>query len=184
MFRRPLLISAASLWIINDPIQTADAIVVLGGGLEVRPFAAASLFKDHAADKILIMQSENSPAIALGVERFETDKTLDIILRNRVPLTNIITIGAGVTSTFDEAIAVRGWAATNHIKCIIIPTDLFHTRRARAIFRKELKSLGIQIKMRAVNPLHYTATNWWSHEEGLIAFQNEIIKSAYYHLKY
>ena len=38
--------------------------------------------------------------------------------------------------------------------------------------------------VRAVAPTKYVAGDWWQHEAGLIAFQNEVIKSAYYHLKY
>jgi hypothetical protein len=26
--------------------------------------------------------------------------------------------------------------------------------------------------------------HWWQREEGLIAFQNEVVKSIYYHFKY
>jgi hypothetical protein len=31
-------------WVVSDSIAPADAIVVLGGGLETRPFAAADLY--------------------------------------------------------------------------------------------------------------------------------------------
>src|ERR1035441_3007007 len=44
VFRSPILRSAANAWIVNDPLQHADAIVLLGGGLETRPFAAARLY--------------------------------------------------------------------------------------------------------------------------------------------
>ena len=31
----------ADLWVVSDQITSVDAVVVLGGGLNVRPFAAA-----------------------------------------------------------------------------------------------------------------------------------------------
>ncbi len=64
------------------------------------------------------------------------------------------------------------------------PTDLFHTRRARWICAKVLRGTGVEVRMAAVDSPLYCATNWWQHEEGLIAFQNEVVKSLYDHLKY
>src|SRR5947209_5106418 len=42
--RAPLLQGAADLWIVSDPLTPADVAVVLGGGVDVRPFAAAELY--------------------------------------------------------------------------------------------------------------------------------------------
>ena len=37
---------------------------------------------------------------------------------------------------------------------------------------------------RVVAPDDYGDSNWWQHEEGLISFQNEVIKFAFYLVKY
>jgi hypothetical protein len=52
---------------VHDVIQPADAIVVLGGGLETRPFAAAALYKNGFAPKILVSDVKRSRAEKLGV---------------------------------------------------------------------------------------------------------------------
>ena len=44
LFRTPILRGAAHAWIVNQPIARADAIVVLGGGLDTRPAEAARLY--------------------------------------------------------------------------------------------------------------------------------------------
>jgi len=36
----------------------------------------------------------------------------------------------------------------------------------------------------AIDPVRYNATNWWQREEGVIALQNEWLKTVYYRLKY
>jgi uncharacterized SAM-binding protein YcdF (DUF218 family) len=56
LVREPVLVGAADLWIVSDSITRADAIVVLGGGVETRPYAAAELWRRGFADKILISQ--------------------------------------------------------------------------------------------------------------------------------
>ena len=41
-----------------------------------------------------------------------------------------------------------------------------------------------EVHVTAIDPPGYRGTNWWQHEDGLIAFQNEVVKSFYYRLKY
>ena len=45
-----VLRGAADIWIVSDPVSRADAIVVLGGGLETRPFIAAQMWRRGALD--------------------------------------------------------------------------------------------------------------------------------------
>src|SRR5689334_10373924 len=54
-WRATILTGAANLWVVSDqPLAPADAIVVLGGGLEMRPSAAAAYFREHLAPRILV----------------------------------------------------------------------------------------------------------------------------------
>ena len=183
-FRSPLLTGVANAWIVDEPLTKADAIVVLGGGLENRPFAAARLYHQGLASKILFMDVKLSPTSRLGITQSEKDLTRQVLLKKDVPESDCITIGDAVASTHDEAMAVRAWVEKTGAKRVLIPTDLFHTRRVRWLFRKALRGTGATALVVAVAPEQYQARNWWHHEEGLIAFQNEVIKSAYYYLRY
>src|SRR5689334_20408445 len=55
-WRAPLLRGVAHLWIVADAPAKADAIVILGGGLDSRPTEAARLFHAGYAPRILVMQ--------------------------------------------------------------------------------------------------------------------------------
>jgi uncharacterized SAM-binding protein YcdF (DUF218 family) len=182
--RAPLLSGAARLWIVNDPLEHADAIVILGGGLDTRPFEAARLYRAGLAPLILLMKAATNSAEALGVTLSDSELARRVLLTNGVPLEAIKLIDDRVTNTRDEAVAVRKWAEANHARRIIIPTDIFHTRRVRWIFSKALRGKGAQVSVEAVHVRRYSAVDWWQHEESLIAFQNEVVKSMYYHLKY
>ena len=184
VFRSPLLTGLATAWIINEPLIKADAIVVLGGGLETRPFEAARLYHEGLAPKILLMDVKRSPTTRLGITLPEQDLTRQVLLKQQVPDSDCVTIGDGVASTYDESRAVRAWLEKTGVRKVIIPTDLFHTRRVRWLFRKQLKGTGATVTVRAVAPADYGATNWWTSVEGLIGFQNEVVKSIYYHVKY
>ena len=183
-FRAPLLRAAAWWWIVNDPPAHADAIVVLGGGLDCRPFAAARLYRSGAAPAVLVTQPRLSPTEELGLRAPEQEIARAILLTNGVPATAIQALGTNVFNTRDEALALRAWVEQTKAHSVLIPTDVFHTRRARWIFERALRGTGSQVRMVAVDPPRYTATNWWRVEDGLIAFETEVVKSVYYHLKY
>jgi uncharacterized SAM-binding protein YcdF (DUF218 family) len=179
-----ILTGLAEAWVVDEPIVHADAIVVLGGLPEVRPFAAARLYHEGVAPRILYMDVKPGSAVELGVLPPERQLTRQILLANNVPETAMTAVGDGVENTYDESCAVRDWMKSAGARTIVIPTDLFHTRRVRWLFRRQLKALGATVCVRTVDPRRYNARDWWRHEEGVIAFQNEFIKSIYYRIKY
>jgi uncharacterized SAM-binding protein YcdF (DUF218 family) len=184
VFRAPLLSGLARAWVVNEPAARADAIVILGGGVENRPFAAAKLFHDGVAPKVLYMDVKLGPAEELGVVPTEAEQTRRILLGNNVPESALLAVGTNIASTYDESRAVRAWAKLTGATSIVITTDPFHTRRARWIFRHELRDTPVKIYVVAVDPVRYKIKDWWRNEEGLIQFQNEVIKSVYYWVKY
>jgi len=184
LFRAPLLRAGADLWIVNQSATPADAIVVLGGGLESRPFAAAKLYHAGLAPRVLLMNVRPGPATELGVLPAEAELTRKVLLAEGVPETNLVALGNGVASSYDEALAVRDWVQQTRARRLLIVTDIFHTRRVSWLYAKELAGLNVSTRVVAAPQRLYTAADWWRHEEGLIAFQNELIKFAYYRVKY
>jgi len=130
------------------------------------------------------MDVKFGPSVELGIVPSEKEQTRRLLLSNNVPEAALLGIGDRVATTYDESKAVRAWIEKTGAKSLIIATDLSHTRRVRWLFRKELKGTRAQVRVHAIRPKEYGVDNWWQHEEGLVAFQSEVIKSAYYHLKY
>lgn len=177
-----LLLEIGKAWAVNDPACKVDAIVVLGGGEDTRPAAAASLYRAGVAPLILFMNVKPTAAEKMGIGLTEAEVTRRLLLSNGVPESAIQNIGTNVASTFDEACAVREWSVRPGMTSIEIVTDVFHTRRARWVFKKEMKGTGVQIHISGVPTLDYTINDWWKHEQGVIAFQNEVAKYIYYRL--
>jgi uncharacterized SAM-binding protein YcdF (DUF218 family) len=183
-WRAPLLRSVAHLWIVADAPVKADAIVILGGGLDSRPTEAARLYHAGFAPRILVMQPEPTRVNELGLVVDYASLTRTLLEMDHVPADAIIPLVPNVTSTIEEARALAAWASANNAHRFLIPTDLFHTRRARWILQRKLCEPSDDIRMIPVNPKRYTASDWWQHEEGLIDFQNEIIKFGMYLCRY
>ena len=183
-FRASILTGLAKAWVVNEPAAKVDAIVVLGGGLDNRPFAAAKLYHEGFAPKVLYMDVKLDAAAKMGIAPSERDLTRGLLLGNDVPENSIIAIGSGVASTYDESLAVRAWMEQNGAKSIIIPTDPFHTRRVRWLFHKQLDPLNARVIVETAPTQAYSETNWWQREQGVIAFQNEVFKFLFYILKH
>src|SRR5262252_6805294 len=81
LLRSSILSGLASAWIVNDAPQKADAIVLLGGGLETRPFAAAKLYRDGFAPRILIVRARSSPTDDLGLTTREHNVARQVLLK-------------------------------------------------------------------------------------------------------
>ena len=184
IFRVPVLIGLARAWIVDEAPVKADAIIVLGGGREHRPYAAAELYRGGWAPMILIPENEIARDVTLGIGLSDAEATRRILHSNGVPDSAISLVGTNVASTFDEAAATRQWMRQNHGRSILVPTDLFHTRRARWIFARTLEKRDASVTVLAVTPHRYTVTNWWQTDVGLVDFQNEVLKLIYYKAKH
>jgi uncharacterized SAM-binding protein YcdF (DUF218 family) len=184
LLREPVLVGAADLWIISDPVNRADAIVVLGGGLATRPFVAAELWRRGLADKILISQAPEERAVSMGAMPSHTELNREILLKLGTPAGVIETFGIANKNTREEAVALREWAERNAASSFIIPSEIFPARRVRWIFRREFFGTTVSIEVPSVEPPDYTRRDWWKTEPGLVAFQNEVLKYIYYRLKY
>lgn len=183
-FRAPLLRGMAAAWIVDDPLTNADVIVVLGGGPSTRPFEAARLYHQHWAPRILVMQPRADSTAELGLTPRESDLLKQVLVRQSVPETNVLIAADEVMNTYEEALAVRNWVATNQIQTAIVVTDVFHARRARWVFRQQLRHTGVRVLIRATPVREYTTENWWQREEGVAALQSEFLKYGYYRFMY
>ena len=182
--RAPIMQGVATAWIVDDPLTNADVIVVLGGGPSTRPFEAARLYHQHWAPRILVMQPRADSTTELGLTKRESELLKQILVRQEVPEAAVLIAADEVMSTYEEALAMRNWVATNRIQTAIVVTDVFHARRARWVFRKQLRPTGVRVLVRALPVREYTTENWWQREQGIAALQSEILKHGYYLMKY
>jgi uncharacterized SAM-binding protein YcdF (DUF218 family) len=163
--REWLLLSAADLWSVSDPIGPADVVAVFGGGIADRPLAAARYYQEGLAKKIVVDLAETEAAL------FELG----------IPASAIETFGSGLKNTHQEALALRDWSERNNARSIIVPTEIFSTRRVRWMLHRAFGD-GFVIRVIALDLL--SRNDWWRHAQGVSAFQNEILKHIYYRLNY
>ncbi len=180
-----ILSAAAHAFILDDPLpKKADAIVVLGGGMTHRPTEAARLYRLKIAPRVLVAHPAITEAVVMGTVPPEGELATSLLVQLGVPPGAIEPLRPDVGSTRDEAIAVSHWAAAQQCRRLVIPTEIFHTRRAKWIFQRTLRDTGIEVIVPAIDPIRYSPDNWWTREEGRKTFRNEVAKLLYYWLKY
>jgi uncharacterized SAM-binding protein YcdF (DUF218 family) len=190
MARAPILRGLAEWWVVSDPLDRADAIVILSGRLDVRPFAAAALYQRGMAHQVLFSRAAPGPIDALRLRLLpqQTERPIrylaSLLGKLGVPDEAMVEFGQDVSSTYDEARALVDWARSSGARSLIIPTDEFTTRRIRWIFQRQLGPMGVRVMVQAVEPPEYKVDEWWRSKNGLIEFQNEVIKYVFYRFKY
>lgn len=159
--------------------------MVLGGGLDVRPFVAADLYEKGLVKKVLLSEVEEAKSVDIGAVVGHTEENRRVLLKLGVPDSAIETFGSANKNTWEEAAALKSWAHRNVVSALIIPTEIFSARRVRWTFRREFAGTAVQIEVPSFDPpREYTRAKWWETERGVIAFQNEVLKYLYYRLKY
>ena len=179
IFHRPMLTGFATLFRVDNPVQS-DAIVLLLGGQDHRPIRAAQLFHAGIAPTILLGTASGDVGRLLR----ETRMTLEVLAELGVPRTAIQVLPEIVTSTKEEAAAVGLYAKTHRLSRITVVTTSFHTARARWIFRKVLRGKDIDIRMAAMSNPAFNESDWYRSDEGLVNYFSEAIKVIYYRLRY
>ncbi|MEM7600052.1 MAG: ElyC/SanA/YdcF family protein [Verrucomicrobiota bacterium] len=176
VFPEKILPLAARLWSTAEVPRKADAIFILGGGVDFRPAASLQLWQEGYADKIYLFRPNE--AFTSG----SLKATIKLLQDSGMNMERVEVIAVGVSSTKDEASAAAEVVAREDYKHILIPTHNFHTRRTRWIFSKYIEDCEVIVTEAPYK--HFRESDWWKNEWGVMQFQNEIAKTLYYWLRY
>jgi hypothetical protein len=179
--RVPLLRVLPDLWATSDPVGPAEAVAVLGGGLETRPVAAADYYRRGWVSKVLLANVGLDPREA---PHSETAANKRVLLSLGVPAYAIELFGTDLSSTYEESVALREWTIRNRARRLIVPTEYFSSRRVRWIMTREFAGTGTTVLVPALDYPGYSRKNWWRDRRAVALLESELMKYAYYRLFY
>jgi uncharacterized SAM-binding protein YcdF (DUF218 family) len=157
--------------VVQDSLQKADAIVVLGGTRYERPLEAVDLYQEGWASRIFLMRQIADDGELELMKRgvgysSEVNEQIDVMSRVGVPA-SAITVLDEANSTANEADHVAQLVATSRLSRVIIVTSKLHTRRARLVMRRRLAGTGTTIIVRASRYDRADVDRWWQHRSSL-----------------
>lgn len=162
------------------PVETADAIVVLGGSY-FRPLFAADLYNQGVAPAIYVSRpierKDRELLKSVEVNLPSQEEIFYRLLRKKgVPDSAIRFFGESVISTAQEAEALKE-VLGNESKTLILVTSPYHVRRAKMIFEDTIPQCTI---LGTGTPYQSFPKKWWSTRTSALKTVNETVKILFY----
>lgn len=161
----PLLRAAGRFLVEDDPLQHADAIVVLAGSYPDRILEAAALYRDGWAPRLILCREPENAGFrklrALGVRvprPFEINRTVAEQLG--VPADAITVLDRPAASTVSEADVVLAEIQARGYRSILLVTSKYHSHRAGLIYR-HLAGGRVAVIVRAARDDDFQPDAWW-----------------------
>jgi uncharacterized SAM-binding protein YcdF (DUF218 family) len=166
---------------IGQTPRKASAIMVLNGDRDTRPFAAAQLFHQGIASRILI--SSEKPRQEISHSPMTEEQRLSLILvACGVAPTSIEVLEEICVSTFDEAQAAAQWLRDHPQDDLIVVTNNYHTRRTRWVFGRVAPLQRFQFVSAPTDG--FGPDNWWLNKDGFALYFGEYLKLSLYFVLY
>jgi hypothetical protein len=179
--RQQLVQGAADRWVRNVSIRPADAVAVLGGGVETRPAMAASYLRNGMAHKILVSNVDHANGKSFSRH---TRQNLAELAKLGVSNDVVEVFGCNLTNTYSEVLALRTWSLSTGTQRLIVPTEYFSARRLRWVVQSVFQGTGVEVQVPVISSLDYLKGEWWNNIDALWTFQREVFKYLGYRVIY
>jgi len=167
--RHPIFRFAAESWVIEDPLEKSDVLIVLSDDnfYADRATRTAELFREGKAPLVVASGRRMRPSAGIA-ELMEHD-----LVARGVPKDRILRFAQDGDSTREEAEALAKLAKTKRWHKAIVVTSNYHTRRARYIFRHVFPQ-DIEVSVASARDGDFNPENWWEKRKSTKLFMREI----------
>jgi uncharacterized SAM-binding protein YcdF (DUF218 family) len=149
--------------VVEDPLEKAQAIVVLSGRMPLRAIEAAKLYREGYAPKVWLTRSTEPGATleAMGISYTgEEVYNVRVLMQEGVPADAIRVLQPAIINTADEIAAVSRALEKEKGSTVILVTTKVHTRRVRILWHRLAVGRG-QALVRAASDDPFEPTRWW-----------------------
>lgn len=164
LFSAVIFLLGIGRWLVTeDPLQKAQAIVVLSGRMPMRAMEAAKLYREGFAPKVWLTHSTEPGAMlkTMGVSYVGEDVyNVQVLMHEGVPTEAIRLLEPPILNTADELSAVSGALEAGKGTTVILVTTKVHTRRVRILWNRLAAGRG-QAVIRAVSDDPFDPRRWW-----------------------
>jgi len=173
--------------VVEDPLQPADAIVVLAGGIPVREAAAAALYRGGLAPRVVV-SNQHTPSrvnelIRMGIRAHDFQGESRLVLeRHGVPPTALVLLREPVEITETELRLVGLVAQEQGWRRVILVTSPQHSRRVRLVWGRQAPA-GIEALVTLAPEDGFEVDGWWRKRREAEAVLHEYLGLAALYLR-
>jgi uncharacterized SAM-binding protein YcdF (DUF218 family) len=149
--------------VVEDPLEKAQAIVVLSGRMPVRALEAGKLYRAGYAPEVWLTRNpELETTLApMGIHYVgEEFYSYRVLMHEGVPPDAIHVLPEPIVNTADEMKAIAKELSKQRGHTVIIVTTKAHTRRVRSLWKKIASNPGRAI-VRAATSDPFQPGHWW-----------------------
>lgn len=188
-YRAPILAGLGKYLVVQHSLKKADLIVCMMGSPVDRGLAAAELYKQGMAPRILYAREDLPDGIGVlkerGVHYPETRDLLEMMLEGLgVSKSDLIASDRFAGNTFEEAKLAREIAQREGYRSLIVVTSPTHTRRTSLAFERVFGKDEVDIMILPSQYSNFRPEDWWKKRKYLKEVIIEYQKLIYYMLKY
>jgi uncharacterized SAM-binding protein YcdF (DUF218 family) len=157
---------AGTVLIVADPIQKADAIVVIGGAIPFRAMRAGALYKQGLAPEVWLTEGYRNAA-EIELERLGVHPTHEhvynqaVLERLGVPAAAIHVIPDRNNNTATEMRSIGRYARARKVSRVMLVTSDYHSRRVRTLWRK-LVGTSPEGLVQYTDADPFNGRRWWA----------------------
>jgi uncharacterized SAM-binding protein YcdF (DUF218 family) len=168
---------AGSWLVVDDPLQHARAVAVLGGQVPFRAVEAARVYQQGWTREVWVTQGvahEDQIALSMmGIERpTDADYSVLVIVRLGVPRDAVRLLPARANDTADEMRLVADQLRRTGGERVILMTSKYHARRVRALWRM-LVGARPEAVVRYAPDDPFDPDRWWRTTSDAVAVSRE-----------
>ena len=169
LVRAPILRFVGQTWIVEDPLERSDAILVLSDDnfYADRAQRAAELYR-HGMAPVVVASGRRLRPYAGIAELMVHD-----LAERGVPKDKIEAFAQDADNTKDEARALALLASKKKWRSVIVVTSNYHTRRSRYIFRHVFPP-ATRVFLASAPDGDFDPENWWQHRKSLKELTREM----------
>jgi uncharacterized SAM-binding protein YcdF (DUF218 family) len=200
--RWPLFVAAAlALWsllawgaaralIVGAGGGRVDALVILAGSSTYRERArhAARLYAEGRAPLVILTDDGLRSGWSVAEQRnpLFVERAAEELRRGGVPAGSIEFVAPPASSTYEEALRLREFAAARGLHSLLLVPAAYQSRRALWTFTHVFRDSGVRIDLDAPPPGEQTPRPalWWLQPLGWQLVPGEYAKLTYYVLHY
>ena len=162
LVRHPILRFTAETWVVEDQLDKADAMIVLGDD---------NFYADRATRAVQLYREGKAPLIVASGRRLRPNAGVseliehDLVERG-VPKDKIVRFTHDGDSTLEEAQALVKLVKARKWRSVIIVTSNYHTRRARYIFIRVFPQ-GMKVSVASARDGDFDPDHWWEKRKSI-----------------